>query len=51
MKLPMKWLADFTDVGDIDIKEYCDRMTATGSKVEGGSGSPKTCRASSSLAY
>lgn len=31
----MKWLADFTDVGDIDIKEYCDRMTATGSKVEG----------------
>lgn len=31
----MKWLADFTDVGDVNIKEYCDRMTDTGSKVEG----------------
>ncbi len=31
----MKWLADFTDVADIDIKAYCDRMTDTGSKVEG----------------
>ena len=35
MHLPMKWLADFTDVGDIDIKAYCDQMTDTGSKVEG----------------
>ncbi|MGM9653382.1 MAG: phenylalanine--tRNA ligase subunit beta [Eubacteriales bacterium] len=35
MKLSMKWLADFTDAGDVDIKQYCDRMTATGSKVEG----------------
>ena len=35
MKLSMKWLADFTDAGDVDIKAYCDRMTATGSKVEG----------------
>lgn len=35
MKLSMKWLADFTDVGDIDAKAYCDRMTDTGSKVEG----------------
>ncbi len=31
----MKWLADFTDVSDVDIKDYCDRMTDTGSKVEG----------------
>ena len=31
----MKWLADFTDVSDIDAKEYCDKMTDTGSKVEG----------------
>ncbi len=31
----MKWLADFTDVSDVDIKAYCDRMTDTGSKVEG----------------
>ncbi|MBR4292968.1 MAG: phenylalanine--tRNA ligase subunit beta [Clostridia bacterium] len=35
MNLPMKWLAEFTDVGDINIKDYCDRMTLTGSKVEG----------------
>ncbi|MBE6619106.1 MAG: phenylalanine--tRNA ligase subunit beta [Ruminococcaceae bacterium] len=35
MNLSMKWLADFTDVSDVDIKEYCDRMTDTGSKVEG----------------
>lgn len=35
MDLSMKWLADFVDVSDIDIKSYCDRMTLTGSKVEG----------------
>lgn len=35
MLLPMKWLADFTDVGDINIKDYCDKTTMTGSKVEG----------------
>ncbi len=35
MNLSMKWLADYTDVSDITIKEYCDRMTMTGSKVEG----------------
>ena len=35
MKLSMKWLSDFTDVSDISIKAYCDRMTDTGSKVEG----------------
>ena len=35
MKLSMKWLADFTDVRDVDTKAYCDRMTDTGSKVEG----------------
>lgn len=37
MNLPMKWLSDFIDVGHIDIKKYCDRMTSTGSKVEGWS--------------
>ena len=31
MQLSMNWLADFTDVSDISIKEYCDRMTLTGS--------------------
>ena len=35
MKLSKNWLADFVDVGDIAIKAYCDRMTDTGSKVEG----------------
>lgn len=31
----MNWLADYTDVSDVTIKQYCDRMTMTGSKVEG----------------
>ena len=35
MNLSMKWLADYVDVSDIDVKDYCDRMTDTGSKVEG----------------
>ncbi len=35
MNLSMKWLADFVDVSDVNIKDYCDRMTDTGSKVEG----------------
>lgn len=35
MNLSRKWLSDFVDVRDISNKEYCDRMTATGSKVEG----------------
>ena len=35
MDLSKNWLADFVDVGDVNIKDYCDRMTDTGSKVEG----------------
>ncbi|MBQ8496728.1 MAG: phenylalanine--tRNA ligase subunit beta [Clostridia bacterium] len=35
MVLSMNWLSDFVDCNDIDIKKYCDRMTDTGSKVEG----------------
>ena len=35
MNLSMKWLADFVDVSDVKIKDYCDKMTLTGSKVEG----------------
>ena len=31
----MKWLSDFVNMDGVDIKEYCDRMTDTGSKVEG----------------
>lgn len=37
MNLPISWLNEFVDVTDIDIKNYCDRMTDTGSKVEGWS--------------
>ena len=35
MVLSMNWLSDFVDCSDVDIKKYCDRMTDTGSKVEG----------------
>ncbi|MBO4217512.1 MAG: phenylalanine--tRNA ligase subunit beta [Clostridia bacterium] len=34
MILPLSWLSDFADVGKISAKQFCDRMTATGSKVE-----------------
>ena len=35
MNLSMKWLADFVDVSDVKIGDYCDKLTLTGSKVEG----------------
>ena len=35
MILSMKWLSDFVSTDGIEIKQYCDRMTDTGSKVEG----------------
>ena len=35
MNLSRNWLSDFVDVADIENKVYCDRMTDTGSKVEG----------------
>ncbi len=35
MNLSMKWLADYVDVSDIDTHDYCERLTYTGSKVEG----------------
>ncbi|MHC1694290.1 MAG: phenylalanine--tRNA ligase subunit beta [Eubacteriales bacterium] len=34
MKLSMNWLKNYVDI-NIPIKDYCDRMTYTGSKVEG----------------
>ncbi len=34
MNLSRKWLSDFVNVSDISSKDYCDRMTDTGSKVE-----------------
>lgn len=35
MNLSLNWLHDFTDTNGITTKEFCDRMTDTGSKVEG----------------
>ena len=34
MNLSRNWLSDFVDVNEISAKDYCDRMTDTGSKVE-----------------
>ncbi len=34
MNLSLNWLHDFTNTDGISAKEYCDRMTDTGSKVE-----------------
>ncbi len=34
MILSLEWLSEFVDI-DANAKEYCDRMTDTGSKVEG----------------
>ncbi len=34
MKLSYNWCGDFTKVSDIPIKDFADRMTDTGSKVE-----------------
>ena len=34
MNLSKNWLSDFVDVSDVSVKDYCDRMTDTGSKVE-----------------
>ena len=35
MNLSRNWLSDFVNTDKIGNQEYCDRMTATGSKVEG----------------
>ena len=35
MNLSRNWLSDFVNTDGIGNQEYCDRMTATGSKVEG----------------
>ena len=34
MKLSMEWLSEFVNINAVDIKDYCARMTDTGSKVE-----------------
>lgn len=35
MNLSMKWLSDYVDLKDTDIKTFCHEMTMSGSKVEG----------------
>lgn len=35
MNLPMSWLSDYTDITGVSPKEYADKMTMSGSKVEG----------------
>ena len=35
MVLSLEWVSDFVNTDGITPKEYCDRLTATGSKVEG----------------
>lgn len=35
MNLSMKWLADYVDVSDIGMHEFCEGITMSGSKVEG----------------
>ena len=35
MLLSMKWLNNYVDVSDIDIKDFCNAMTISGTKVEG----------------
>lgn len=35
MNLPLEWLKEFVDADLSDIRDFCEKMTATGSKVEG----------------
>ena len=35
MKLPLSWLNDYLKLENVGVKEYCDAMTLSGSKVEG----------------
>ena len=35
MNLSMNWLADYVSVKDVAIRDYCEKLTYTGSKVEG----------------
>ena len=35
MDLSMKWINDYVDLKNIDIKQFCHGMTMSGSKVEG----------------
>ena len=35
MNLSMRWLSDFVELGEMPIRDYCEAMTMSGSKVEG----------------
>lgn len=34
MKISLEWIKDFVDLGDISLKDFCHKMTISGSKVE-----------------
>ena len=34
MLLSMRWLSDYVDIGDMNIIEFCEKITMSGSKVE-----------------
>ena len=34
MKLPLSWVYDYTDIGEVSPKEFSDALTLSGSKVE-----------------
>lgn len=34
MNLSMRWLADYTKIGEMKIRDFCEAMTMSGSKVE-----------------
>ena len=34
MKLSMKWLREFVDIGDVDMRDFSEAMSMSGSKVE-----------------
>ena len=34
MKVTLNWINDYVDIKDVSVKEFVDRMTVTGSKVE-----------------
>ena len=34
MNAPFSWIKEYTDIDDITVKELCDALTLSGSKVE-----------------
>ena len=34
MKTTLSWINDYVNIKDVSVKDFVDRMTVTGSKVE-----------------